>query len=171
MQLKRALMPYLILLTLTLFDWAWSPSPAFAQECGGDCSVEIVDYYEFCDGEVCEQLPIYGSQCGGNGCQNVGCPSGQYMANDGCHDIGDGGGQTGGDGGGAYGYPTCGGSQVLKCGNDPVLYLGGGGGETNDVNLASCAYRGTCGDSYFPFYIHPILSSFLFLHPVVKSPQ
>jgi hypothetical protein len=86
--------------------------------------------------------------CGGNWDY---CASGEYRAPDGsCHDIGDGGGQTGGDGGGAYGYPTCGGSQVLKCGNDPVLYLGGGGGNTNDVNLASCAYRGTCGDSYFP---------------------
>ena len=57
---------------------------------------------------------------------------------------------TGGGGGGAYQYPTCGGSQVLKCGSDPVLYLSGGGGETNDANLASCSYKIGCGDSYFP---------------------
>lgn len=164
-------MSFLILLTLALSGWAWSPSPIFAQECGGDCSVVEGDCQDYFDGLQWECVPTYVSNCGGNGCSNVGCPTGQYMANDGCYDIGDGGGQTGGDGGGAYGYPTCGGSQVLKCGNDPVLYLGGGGGNTNDVNLASCAYRGTCGDSYFPFYIHPILSSFLFLHPVVKSPQ
>ena len=56
----------------------------------------------------------------------------------------------GGGGGGAYQYPTCEGSQVLKCGNDPVLYLSGGGGETNDANLASCSYKIGCGDSYFP---------------------
>jgi hypothetical protein len=171
MQLKRTIMSYLILLALTLFGWAWTPSPAFAQECGGDCSVVPTNCHPICIEGECHESCDYVSNCGGNGCQNVSCPSGQYYASDGCHEIGDGGGQTGGDGGGAYGYPTCGGSQVLKCGNDPVLYLGGGGGDTNDANLASCAYRGTCGDSYFPFYIHPILSSFLFLHPVVKSPQ
>jgi hypothetical protein len=78
------------------------------------------------------------------------CTSGEYQTRE-CYSVyqiqncGGGGG-----GGGAYQYPTCEGSQVLKCGNDPVLYLSGGGGETNDANLASCSYKIGCGDSYFP---------------------
>lgn len=100
MRLKQVLMKTLLLSVFALFFWALPPTPTRADECGGDCSVVPCNFETVCDDETGDCLEVHDwcSACGGNGCDNVGCPPGQYMANDGCHDIGEGG--DGGGGGG-----------------------------------------------------------------------
>lgn len=149
------------LLALFVATWVFGVSGSDVRAGGGDlvCGCEWEQINCQIDSDTGDHVCSYSCPCGSGGGT---CDAGYYRCNTGCCQVGTGDGcecgtkadgscnPCGGGGGGAYGYPTCGGSQVLKCGNDPVLYLGGGGGNTNDVNLASCAYRGTCGDSYFP---------------------
>lgn len=97
MRMKYILKLILVFLAVTLSGWMGSPAPVYADECGGDCSVVLCDpaYTTICPApDDCYDQPNYCSACGGNGCQNVGCPPGQFMANDGCRDIGDGDGDT-----------------------------------------------------------------------------
>lgn len=67
----------------------------YAQTCGGDCSVtECNCGYQHVGGKdvwICDWC----SNCGGNGCQSVTCPSGTYMSNNGCVAIGSGGCECG----------------------------------------------------------------------------
>lgn len=93
------------------------------------CWVNVCDPPNTCNGDIC--MPAGGSEC----------PCGTN-ASGACKSCG---------GGGAYGYPQCGSGTTLQCGN-PTLFLAGGGGLTNDSNLAQCVHRGLCGDSYFPSY-------------------
>ena len=135
----------LVLLIVTIVGFFYNVKSTRAQGyCAGDWVCE-------CPGGVnpvtgyCTLWECVCDDGGGVGCE---CPSGYSCDRfGGCNRIEDGGG--GGGGGGGWSYPTCGG-QVLKCGNDPNVYVGGGGGETNNSDLAHCEFRADCGNDYFP---------------------
>ena len=90
MQLKRTIKIVYILAVFVLFYLALPPTRVEAQACGGDCSVVKCDNQPRCRiiGRELYCPVAYCSQCGGSGCERVGCPPGEFMANDGCRPIG-----------------------------------------------------------------------------------
>lgn len=97
MQLKQILRVISIFIALILYYFFGSPTLAYAQECGGDCSVVACGTMQVCQADgSCSFETRYCTSCGGNGCSQAACPPGQYLPPNSpiCRDIGTGGGVT-----------------------------------------------------------------------------
>lgn len=152
----RRLVTMLLVVSLWIGLFARVSTPVYAQACGGDCSV-VQCYIHICDDpdvNKCYDEPVSCTQCGGNGCEYVQCPSGYYHApNDPygvCRAIGDFEQCTGECRQGSacgVGYSAAGGCS----GSGP-----GGGCKSNQVCCAANSCGGGGGMSLLPAR-HPLI--------------